>query len=74
MPNEAKEVIAYQIWEEQGRLHGRDVEHWQEAERRLIAQTLNRSPKAAMLEVKQSAATKKAARPSAATKAKRRNV
>jgi hypothetical protein len=27
-------LIAYQIWEEEGRPHGKNVEHWVQAERR----------------------------------------
>lgn len=26
------QLIAYQIWEEEGRQHGHDMEHWQKAE------------------------------------------
>jgi hypothetical protein len=26
---------AYELWEREGRVHGRDVEHWLEAERQL---------------------------------------
>lgn len=29
------EDLAYQLWEEEGRPHGRHEEHWAEAERRL---------------------------------------
>ncbi len=27
------EKIAYELWEQTGRVHGRDLEHWLEAER-----------------------------------------
>lgn len=29
---------AYQIWEQEGRPHGRDLEHWQQAERQLAVE------------------------------------
>ncbi len=29
------EILAYKIWEEQGRPDGREADHWAEAERRL---------------------------------------
>ena len=54
MSDEAKEVIAYQIWEEQGRPHGRDAEHWQEAERRPSAPAMTELTKAAALQMKPS--------------------
>jgi hypothetical protein len=31
--HEEMETIAYEIWEKSGRVHGRDLEHWFEAER-----------------------------------------
>jgi hypothetical protein len=31
-------VRAYQIWEQEGRPHGRDREHWHEAERQLAVE------------------------------------
>jgi len=27
------ETIAYEIWEKSGRVHGKDIDHWLEAER-----------------------------------------
>jgi len=27
------EMIAYELWEQTGRVHGKDIEHWLEAER-----------------------------------------
>ena len=52
MPAEFREIIAYQIWEEQGRPHGRAVEHWQEAELRLSAPATAKMSKSATLKVK----------------------
>jgi hypothetical protein len=31
--HEEIEMIAYELWEQTGRIHGRDLEHWFEAER-----------------------------------------
>lgn len=30
-------AAAYYIWEKEGRIHGRDAEHWQKAEAQLMA-------------------------------------
>ena len=30
-------LCAYHIWEEEGRMHGRDMDHWLQAEKRLVA-------------------------------------
>ena len=37
------EILAYKIWEEQGRPDGRQEEHWAEAERRLRFESDGRS-------------------------------
>jgi hypothetical protein len=37
-------LIAYGIWEEEGRPHGRHAHHWREAERR-AAQPKSRAPR-----------------------------
>jgi hypothetical protein len=31
--HKAIETIAYEIWEKSGRVHGKDIDHWLEAER-----------------------------------------
>jgi len=31
------EMIAYEIWEKSGRVHGKDIDHWLEAERIVLA-------------------------------------
>jgi hypothetical protein len=37
-PNEFEVAhLAYAIWEQEGRPHGRDQQHWQEAERLIVA-------------------------------------
>ncbi|MDN5928374.1 MAG: DUF2934 domain-containing protein [Hyphomicrobiales bacterium] len=49
---------AYHIWEAEGRLHGRDREHWERASREIGAEAKNRPPKA-------TAGTKPSGRPKA---------
>lgn len=50
MPAHSEAVIsvrAYQIWEQQGRPHGRDREHWLQAVTELEAIAAKRKPKLA---------------------------
>jgi hypothetical protein len=61
--------LADLIWEEQGRPHERDAEHWQEAERRTSVATASKSPKAVGLAVRPSG-TKKTAKSVDAAKPK----
>ena len=35
--HEEIETIAYEIWEKSGRVHGKDIDHWLEAERIVLA-------------------------------------
>jgi len=35
LPHEAVKMFAYQIWDQEGRIDGHDVDHWLQAERQL---------------------------------------
>lgn len=50
--------LAYELWEREGYIHGRDIEHWCEAEHIVISQliTVNEEkPKKAKTQVKKTA-------------------
>jgi hypothetical protein len=38
------QLLAYQLWEQEGRPEGRHLEHWHEAKRRLHAETQEATP------------------------------
>jgi hypothetical protein len=72
------EQRAYKIWEEEGRPHGRDQEHWHRAERDLAGRTdATKTPGASSVEATPETAAKakrkaapKSAKPAVSTAAK----